>query len=351
MEERSVINQPAVSIIVPVYNTGRYIRQCVDSLLAQTLEYIEIILVDDESPDDAPGICDAYAERDSRVRVIHQTNRGLGLSRNSGLQIARGKYIGFVDSDDFVSTEMYQLLYDNAARNDADISYCTFQRFSSLEQIKDYKAENHPIKKYQGAEIHQYLLDRIGLPPQSKSDKLCGVSVWGGIFLKTTLDRIGAQFVSEREIISEDMIFDIDVIPQCKTIVHQDVPLYYYRYNNTSLTTSYKPDRFLKNIELCHEMHRRLQNWYSEDELFNPIARYLLTTARIAIIQEMTFSRQHGYQETVGNIKAICDDAEIQDILNSYEYKALPLKYRLTCSLMRNRNARLLYALYWKYRR
>ena len=95
-----------VSIIVPVYKTEKYLKRCLDSLLNQTLEDIEIILVDDGSPDSAPALCDNAAKTDGRIKVIHKKNEGLGTARNTGMDAACGKYIGFVDSDDFVKTNI-----------------------------------------------------------------------------------------------------------------------------------------------------------------------------------------------------------------------------------------------------
>ena len=94
--------KPKVSIIVPVYNVEKYLDRCMESLLNQTLKDIEIILVDDGSPDNCPQICDEYAKKDSRVKVVHKVNAGLGYARNSGLDVASGEYVAFVDSDDYV---------------------------------------------------------------------------------------------------------------------------------------------------------------------------------------------------------------------------------------------------------
>ena len=102
---------PLVSIIVPIYNVEPYLDRCIQSLINQTLENIEIILVDDESPDNCPQMCDAYAKQDRRIKVIHKKNGGLGLARNSGLEIATGEFVAFVDSDDYVDIAMYQNLY------------------------------------------------------------------------------------------------------------------------------------------------------------------------------------------------------------------------------------------------
>ena len=102
---------PFISIIIPVYRVEKYLRACVDSVLAQTYKNLEIILVDDGSPDNCGQICEEYAAKDGRVRVIHQTNQGVAAARNSGLEIATGEYIGFVDSDDYIDSDMYEYLY------------------------------------------------------------------------------------------------------------------------------------------------------------------------------------------------------------------------------------------------
>lgn len=341
------MDKPLVSIIVPTYNVEKYVENCIKSLINQTLPNIEIILVDDGSSDSSGIICDQYAAVDKRIRVIHQTNRGLGLSRNSGIEVAMSEYIGFVDSDDFVSIKMFETLFNNAKNNNADISYCTYSKFENETNITDYELPIPEVKKWIGeVAIRQYMLDRIGLPPQSPRDNLYGASVCCGIFKKWIFTDLGARFVSERQFIAEDMIFDIDVIPRCKCIVHQDVPLYYYRYNPVSLTTVYKPDRFIKNVELYHEMYHRLNVVYNNEELFNSMSRYLLTTARIAIIQEARFTRINGNKKATENIKSICGNDNVQEVLSKYNYHLLPMKYRITCFLEKNKLATLLLWLY-----
>ncbi|NSQ65201.1 glycosyltransferase family 2 protein [Enterococcus faecalis] len=130
-----------ISIIVPVYKVEPYLRKCVDSILAQTFTNFEVILVDDGSPDNSGKICDEYAIKDSRVRVIHKENGGLSSARNAGIDIAQGKYLGFVDSDDYIAEDMYEVLYENLKFYDADIS--------SVEIIpfRDDKYENTSKEK------------------------------------------------------------------------------------------------------------------------------------------------------------------------------------------------------------
>lgn len=116
--------QSLISIIIPVYKTEQYLRACVDSVLAQTYQNLEVILVDDGSPDGSGTICDEYAARDPRVRVIHQENGGSSAARNAGLDAAKGAYIGFVDADDYIEPNMYQALYRRIQETGADIAQC-----------------------------------------------------------------------------------------------------------------------------------------------------------------------------------------------------------------------------------
>ena len=120
----SAISKPLVSIIVPVYNVERYIKRCVDSLQGQTLQNIEIILVDDGSKDNSGCLCDEFAQQDPRIHVIHKQNAGQGLARNDGLNIAKGRYVLFIDSDDFIEPDTCEKLSDRMQREQADL--CSF---------------------------------------------------------------------------------------------------------------------------------------------------------------------------------------------------------------------------------
>ena len=115
---------PLISVIVPVYNVAPYLTRCLDSIVMQTWQNLEIILVDDGSRDDSVGICDLYAARDARIRVIHKENGGLSSARNAGLDIAAGEYVGFVDSDDWIEPDMFEYLLQNAENYGADIATC-----------------------------------------------------------------------------------------------------------------------------------------------------------------------------------------------------------------------------------
>ncbi len=113
-----------ISVIVPVYKVEKYLDRCVDSIVGQTYKNLEIILVDDGSPDSCPSMCDEWAKKDSRIKVIHKQNGGPSDARNAGMKVANGEYIGFVDSDDYISSDMYERLLDSIEKTDSDISCC-----------------------------------------------------------------------------------------------------------------------------------------------------------------------------------------------------------------------------------
>ena len=134
---------PKVSIIVPVYNTEIYLKQCIDTLTAQTLEEIEIIIVDDGSKEECANLCDELSKSDSRIKVLHKSNEGQGIARNFGVKAATGEYIAFVDSDDYVDTAMYETLYSVAEKNDADIVSCNYMlAYDFPTKIKNAKCDS-----------------------------------------------------------------------------------------------------------------------------------------------------------------------------------------------------------------
>ena len=164
--------EPIISIIVPVYKVEKYIHECIDSILNQTLKNIEVILIDDGSPDECPRICDEYAHKDSRVIVIHQKNQGSSSARNSGIKVANGKYLAFVDSDDVISPLMFETLISNG--KNADIIECNVTQNKGKLQINK---DSFYVKEYKENILTEYL----------KSNK---VGVWCRIYKRELIQNI-----------------------------------------------------------------------------------------------------------------------------------------------------------------
>ena len=150
--------QKLLSVIVPVYGVEIYLEKCVRSILAQTYRNLEIILVDDGSPDRCPEMCDAFAAEDERVVVIHKENGGLSSARNAGIEIARGEYIGFVDSDDYILPEMYSVMCNALCTQNADICICSYQKVD--EEGKKIATGGSPIQNQMFTQ--KQILEKLG---------------------------------------------------------------------------------------------------------------------------------------------------------------------------------------------
>lgn len=222
-----------ISVIVPIYRIEDYLPQCIDSLLNQSFSEFELILVDDGSPDNCPKICDDYAKVDQRVKVIHKKNGGLLSARKAGLKAARGKYIAFVDGDDWVDKFYLDILYKLAEANDSDLVVSGhFREFDGkIETIKPKSA---------GTYNHQELLTQI-LPNAIYNGKFCehGVStyVWNKLYKKSLLGKI-LYDVPNDIIMGEDAAITYAYLSISKRLTISRIPLYYYRQRHDSIVKS-----------------------------------------------------------------------------------------------------------------
>lgn len=234
---------PKLSIIVPVYKVERYIERCISSLRNQTLTDIEIILVDDGSPDLCPQLCDEYAQKDSRIKVIHKANAGLGYARNSGLEIATGEYVAFVDSDDYADVQMYDKLYVAACREHADAVFCGFSTENREEGwIKSNEVDKNKV--WRQDDIRTFMLDMIASAPHERKERKFQMSVWHAIYKRTVITENNIKFPSERDVGSEDLPFQVDFLKKSNVVSYIKGWYYFYCFNNTSLTKTFKKSKF-----------------------------------------------------------------------------------------------------------
>lgn len=337
-----MLDNPKVSVIIPVYNVEKYLEKCVESVCCQTLKDIEIILIDDESPDSCPKICEDLKEKDSRIKVIHKKNGGLGYARNTGLDIAKGTYISFVDSDDYIEPDMLEKLYEYAVKEDADYAFAGYRRFFGGKTISVHQmVEKLEIWRGQD-EIKEYLMDLLAMPPSCEKDSRFEAVICKGILKKSTIDKNMIRFVSEREIISEDIIWDIDFFSKSECIVALPDIYYNYRYNPKSLTMNYKKNRFDENKKLYFEIEKRIKGLYSKEEYEKRLPRYFLATVRIAIFQEGDFFRENGITNMQHMMKKIVNDELVEKTLELYPYHMMCKKYAILFKLIHEKKYRML---------
>jgi len=240
--------EPKISIIVPVYNVENYLNRCVDSIINQTYKNLEIILVNDGSPDNCGEICNHYAEKDSRISVIHQENQGLSGARNSGLKKASGDYIGFVDSDDWIEPEMYESMLNTLQKFKVDIVESgiavSFEPNNTIDRSGSTILENR-----------SQALKRI-VKNQS-------FAVWRRLYHKKVLN--GFFFIEGKN--SEDVYFTIDIYKKIKNSIYMSNPFYNYFVGGDSITRGKYKLKMLDSIDAALYLQKKMSREQDEELL------------------------------------------------------------------------------------
>ncbi len=231
-----------VSIIVPVYKAEKYLHRCIDSILAQTFTDWECILVDDGSPDGSGAICDEYAAKDARIRVIHKENGGVSSARNMAMGIITGKWLTFVDSDDCLYNNALQRWIGVAENNNLDLTQCHFNREFTAGQVVNYETEVLSAIEY--ADSENYL-----------------TCVWGTLFKTSIIQEHSLRF-NEKIRLGEDQIFLLNYMQYCSRIQRIGDVLYFYRDNDQSAVNNPKPEYEMASVRAFKELKRN-----------NPIAK------------------------------------------------------------------------------
>ena len=234
-----------VSVVVPIYNVERYIDRCVSSIINQTYRNLEILMIDDGSPDNCPRICDGYAERDSRIKVIHKKNEGLGMARNTGIEHATGEYICFFDSDDYIEPDTIEYCVGAAVKYNADMVIFGKDNVTPDGQTLGEYSPCPPKQLFCGEEITKALLP-MSIYPDQKTGEDWGIehSAWNKLYSMKVINKTGWRFVSEREIISEDFYSLTELYGHLDRVFVSERVFYHYTVNGNSLSHSYTPERF-----------------------------------------------------------------------------------------------------------
>lgn len=245
---------PKVSIIFPIYNNEKYIEKCIRSVMNQTLEDIEMILIDDGSTDSAPSIMDKLAGEDKRIKVVHKKNEGVAIGENLGIEMATGEYIGFVEADDAVANDMYDKLYDIAKRTDADIAKCGF--------YYSEKGVNHEFTAF-------YTLAPEGDVFQAKDKPnifMYHASMWAAIYKREFINKYHIRNIETPSATYTDFTWSVTAYTYAKRITVLHKPLYYYTYDNPASSRIQEGEKCFYKPYHCLEANKILrQNGIFED--------------------------------------------------------------------------------------
>lgn len=334
--------QPQVSIIVPAYNVENYIERCLNSLVNQTFKDIEIITINDGSTDKSLELLNKYAKEDIRVSVIDLGDEGVSYCRNLGVEKANGKYIMFVDSDDWIDSNMIEAMYKKAEENKLDLVMCSYirefkdhskeKRFNLPEEIiyKEDKVKNELLRKLVGPVKEELsnpeMLDALG-------------TVWGKLYRADILKENKLKFVDLSEIGSaEDTLFNIFTFNYLKKVMFLNKPMYHYwRDNPKSVTSQYNPKLkeqrkvFFKYISDFLKENNFVQVF--EEALNNRICTSVLG---LGLIECSKNNKVSGINK-IKNIKKIINEEYVRNAYKNLELKYFSIHWRIFYFFIKNK--------------
>lgn len=324
---------PKLSVIVPVYNTEKYLRECIDSILDQTFTDFELILVDDGSTDSSGAICDEYADKDPRIQVIHQVNGGITVARKSGVRVARGEYVTFVDSDDWIDKDMYRIML---AGESADVVICNMIRFTSdgMFEIKCCVNPDEYDKQKLKDSFYPTMLFDFDYCQPAVHPSLCNK------LIRCEIIRNVINNVADGITYGEDALCSYACMLDAEKIHVMDQGLYYYRENLQSVCNVYNKEMFSKLILLGTELERQFKerNNNLQSQVFGYLARHSLECIR----NELLYHTGVVFKEKKNRIIRFIDDPLLTKAIcyaipkikdRKTRFKLLLAKRKLICVL------------------
>lgn len=309
---------PRVSVIVPVYNAEKYLTECVNSILAQTLHDIELILVDDGSTDSSPAMCDAYEEKDCRVKVIHKANGRAASARNAGIKVAQGDYIAFVDSDDWISPDMYETMLVPGA----DVCLCDYVQFNGEQDFPFTQAnirEGFYDKDQIRKEVYPHLvMDGVEFPVT--------ISNWALLIKRRVIIENNLSY-REDILISEDAPFGSEVLYCASSFAYlKGRYFYHYRMTEGSASKVYKPWWWDSSLKINEETENFFGSCpdYDFTQQIKSNMFYLARAEIYYILNNQTLNRKE--QDT--KIRAVMNHPRVVRMMKGYDTIDLPLAFK-----------------------
>lgn len=326
--------EPKLSVIVPVYNVEGYLIRCVDSIRNQTFPELEIILVDDGSTDASGKICDDLAKTDARIKVIHKQNEGQGIARNAGIESACGRYITFVDSDDYIEEETYEDLITQMELLGAELACFGYTQ----DDNKSHVVYKPPIRKqiYHNDEIKKkFILHFFGDDP--KDDDLRGVSACMSIYQARIIKEHNIFFQSERKVLSEDTLFNLDYCQFVNVAIVCDKYFYHYCIKEDSFSKGYQKERLEKAARFVKVLKEYAKQYEIEELADRRIQMVLWISFMDAVKQEVRHLGLHRCFSLRKSVKDICSRDYIQELADSFQTEGLNRKQKMFYQSMKHK--------------
>ncbi|MGN1420917.1 MAG: glycosyltransferase family 2 protein [Eubacterium sp.] len=327
-----------ISVIVPIYKVEKYINQCVDSIISQTYRDLEIILVDDGSPDNCPSICDEYAKQDIRIKVVHKENRGLMSARQAGLKVATGDYIGFVDGDDWIEPDMYESFAELIEKYNPDMAVCEF--FYSSPNNKDVSNQSLNKPFYNKSDLQSEVYPTMLFTGEYYN---FGVNpcCWSKVFKKGLLEKNLYNVTTDIRM-GEDAAFTYPCLLEAESVCYVNKPLYNYRINPESMTNSYD-SRLEDTILIPYDILKSCFEKYNDRQLMSQLDNYLFYLLNIMIRNEVSQNNKKGSAEIRKTIGKFVYNPEVITVLKRLDISSLPFRKKLVAKLFQFKSVFLIY--------
>ena len=332
------MKEELISIIVPVYNTEKYLRECINSLINQDYENIEIILVDDGSKDSSPNICDEYANKDKRIKVIHKENGGVSSARNAGIDASAGEWITFVDADDWVSNNYISSLY-NVTDDKTDLVIGRTIAVKNKKEIFDgYRGKKtEEFSKKRKDELYQSIFnDNI------KINKYPHISTCSAKLIRKVLITNNNLHYNKELIIYEDALFNIKAIYYSNIIKLIDEKIYFYRYDGLSVTKSFDINTLSRYETVYKLFEKSLHNYDIDYEKYVNVFKIKNLNTILSALSKTNDSKKN----KIIMIKSICKNEVYKSAIHEVNIGILPKRRILLVLLARIKLYRGIYYLY-----
>lgn len=304
-----------VSVVVPVYKAEKYIRKCVESILKQTYSNIELILIDDGSPDRSGEICDELKKHDSRISVIHKSNEGAGKSRNRGIKEAKGSYITFIDSDDYIEETLIEKCMQRIKQGVPSLVMYGVNNVDECGNHISYKIPHSQKKFFYGNEVTEKFLPELIYSVDKKKTDLEIPACMAMFYSLNIIKKKNWKFESESEYASEDLFSILELIGDIEYVSILEEPLYCYRHGHDSLSSARRMSDYgliRKFYSQCINLCKR-NNYNNEvkSRISEPYISFSIACMKYTALQKLKISDKYK------KITNICRDSQLQDVLKS----------------------------------
>lgn len=314
-----------ISIIIPIYNSEKYLSRCLETVISQTYSKLEIILVNDGSHDKSLDICKYYQNKDSRIIIIDKINEGVSVARNTGIEAATGKYIGFVDADDWIEPRMYESMLNNIEQYKCNIAFCNFTKDTRYgSYFKKINVKKNVLGKIDI--INELIANMIGIEDVLPKYHYIMGSIWRCLYNREFLNKYNLRFQSGISIM-EDLVFNIQALIFCDKVCIDNGFYYHYIKNKSSSLHTYNEKMWHDNVKVHNLLEQILHNADLDEYLRNRLDSRYIAMAACAVGNEI-YRGNAKLNQRIRVAKFIINDSKLKEVLSrARQYNFENLRY------------------------